>query len=102
MNKRLLLSCATLLVVVCVCLSLVLIPAPFLLFSSRGSVSEFVPGTPGLDEIPSPSPEFTPLAPAPEAHPDENLPPEIASQMDEIQQQVVAIRGLAPTDTLRR
>ncbi len=102
MNKRLILSCAILLVVVCVCLSLVLIPAPFLLFNSRITVSEAVPSTPGREEAPIPAPVFTPQAPMPGADPSENLPPEIASQMDEIQQQVVTIRGLAAIGTLRR
>jgi hypothetical protein len=61
------------------------------------------PAEPGQPTTPEASPEAalpveTPAGPTPEA----SLPAEITSQMDEIQAQVVELRGLEPLDTVDR
>ncbi|MDZ4158621.1 MAG: hypothetical protein U1B80_02430, partial [Anaerolineaceae bacterium] len=95
MRKRLLLSCVTLLVVACVWVSLALIPAPFALLASRTA-------SPPPSPVDTDTPTATPTSGLIPTQTAENLPPEIAREMDKIQQQVVELRGLAPRAPLLR
>jgi len=91
MTKRVLLSILTILVVICLCLSLVAIPG-VILVASRG--------LPGIgNPTATPLPLITPFPTDPSSG---SLPEIISRQMDQIQVQVIQIRGLAQLKALKR
>lgn len=112
-SRRLILSCSVLALVICVCLSLVSIGAAGLYLWNVQIPQTSAPRqdpTPVQPASPSPTPE-TQLPPEQDGEPaSENtpkppaaeIPPEIAQQMDEIQEQVIRLRGLEPTGRVAR
>lgn len=95
MTKRIILSAATLLVVVCLGLSVLSIASLALLIQTSSA---------GASLPLEPAPATTAPQPAtlPPSISSGALPPEVAQQMDEIQQQVIAIRGLLPKAPIQR
>jgi hypothetical protein len=84
MTRRILLSITILIIVVCVGVSLILIPGAFLL-AGRG---------PGMaPDAAQPTPTRT-LVVMPTSTPGSNLPTDVEQQMDQIQTEVMQIRGL--------
>jgi hypothetical protein len=92
MTRRILLSIVVLVIVVCVGLSLILIPGAFIL--ARTSLS-FSP------EAAQPTPTRT-LVVMPTSTPGSNLPTDVERQMDQIQAEVMQIRGLTLNEPLTR
>jgi hypothetical protein len=84
MSNRILLSILVLVVVFCIGLSLVLIPGAVLLATRVAGVDQAA-----AQPTPTLAPAIIPTSP-----PDGNLPPDIARQMDQIQLEVMRIRGL--------
>lgn len=106
MTKRIVLSVITLLVAVCIGLSLISVVSLVLLArSSRTAASPTLPPT-----VPVPATATqAPLTLTPTPPQDATLLPsgdepsaEVAQQMDEIQQQVIALRGLQPNAPVQR
>ncbi len=114
MTKRVLLSILTLLIVACLLLGVILAPGAFFAVQQALLPSTATPrATPTLVPIPSATPSVgvspTPTASmldAPSGQPTASvglsLPPDVAAQMDVIEQQVIQIRGLAPAQSLKR
>ncbi len=115
MTKRALLTILTLLIVACLALCVVLLPGGFL--AARQALLPQPTATsrpiPTLVPIPTTAPSATvapmpahPTADAPAVDPTASaelaLPPDVAAQMDAIEQQVIQIRGLAPVYSLKR
>jgi len=123
-TRRILLSCAALAIVISLCVSVILFTGAgyFLLKpASRTSVSVIetvfpTQAVPAQTDTSIPSPvkptqtqPVTSTSPSttPELQPSASptvpaLPPDITRQMDEIQQQVIALRGLHPTNSVVR
>lgn len=110
MTKRIILSVITLLVVVCIGLSLISVVSLVLLArSDRAAVSPTLPPAgPVLATATQASLALTPTPPQ-DATLQATLPPsgdepsaEVAQQMDEIQQQVISLRGLQPNAPVQR
>ncbi len=106
MTKRIVLSVITLLVAVCIGLSLISVVSLGLLArSSRTAASPTLPPTLPVSATATQAPlTLTPTPPQ-----DATLLPsgdepsaEVAQQMDEIQQQVIALRGLQPNAPVQR
>ncbi len=99
-STKFILTCLTLTVAACLCLSVVGFGAAgYLLWSERTPRTEVI-STP---EITLPPEGNSPTPPAAgEATPQGNLPPEIARQMDEIESQVQTLRGLQRDHAVER
>ena len=96
MSKRVGLTCIVLVVVGCLCISLVFIlGAAGIIFNQRGPIS-ILPsfGSPGTAATQPPQASSTPAATL--------TADEINQKMDQIQTQVIAIRGLQPKSALKR
>jgi hypothetical protein len=91
MTRRILISIIILILVVCIGLSLILIPGAFLL--SRSS--------PAMTQDVQPTPTRT-LVILPTSTPGSNLSPDVEEQMDQIQVEVMQIRGLTLDEPLMR
>ncbi len=119
MTKRILLTILTLLFVACFVLTVILLPGAFLAIKAAVLPAPTVTLQPTLmpfatvPPAPTATPAVEPTAPAAETLPTEALtapttpegasvPPEIAVQMDAIEQQVIQLRGLAPQHDLKR
>lgn len=89
MTRRALLTLLTLLVAACLALGVVLSPGMYLL--AKGA------SQPKTTQTPTPT-----LAPLPPSPPNDRLSPELEQQMDAIQREVVQLRGLMPTEGLKR
>jgi hypothetical protein len=92
MTRRILLSITILIIVVCVGVSLILIPGAFLL-AGRG------PGMAPDAALPTPT---RTLVVIPTSTPGSNLPTDVEQQMDQIQMEVMQIRGLTLKEPLIR
>ncbi len=109
-GTKIILTCLTLTVAACFCLSLVGIGAGGFLLWQEGKrpqsaapppdVSAPPPAGNGTTPQASPAPPFGEVTATPEA--DSPIPPEIARQMDEIEQQVQELRGLQAAEPLQR
>jgi len=90
--------------VACICLSLLSITGAGVIFLSPAlstEITKFSDATPTRPTIPT----TTPSAPEPgtaEATPGGSLPPEVSSQMDAIEQQVIDMRELEPEQSVSR
>ena len=98
MNNKAGVTVLVLIISSCVLLSAGLIIGGYFLLKAQKNYTAPVPSavsTPALETVTSPQPtqETTPAA---------ELPADVASQMDEIQQQVMAIRGLSMKTDLKR
>jgi hypothetical protein len=92
MTRRILISMLVLLVVVCVGLSMILIPGALLVASESLGFRE---------NAVQPTPTRTPVV-LPTSTPGSNLPPDVEQQMDQIQVEVMQIRGLTLSEPLIR
>ncbi|GAB4522658.1 MAG: hypothetical protein Fur0018_04670 [Anaerolineales bacterium] len=98
-NQKILLTCLSLTVVICLCLSVVGIGAAgYLLWAdsaSPASVPQTLLTASPQESTPTPDAAGTPI-------PEGSLPAEITSQMDEIESQVQEIRGLKASQPIER
>lgn len=98
MNKKAGITVVILLVSACVLMSIALVVGGYFLLRAQKNYSE--PTTVVTQSAPVNPPGSTQDVPQPTG--EETLPPEILSQMDEIQQQVTQIRGKAIKNPLQR
>ena len=104
-TRRLLISCGVLLLVVFLCISVVSMGYAGLVIRymafSPGSISSTA--TPPVEDLDPDKPQNTPNAVLiPTIPVSDDLPPEIAQQMDLIQEQVSELRGLSPISPVDR
>jgi hypothetical protein len=120
-NKRILISCAVIFVAVILCIG-VIFAAGLAIFAVRTQSPVITQGAPPREQLVTPAPVITPspeqdvpLPPTPtpqeqatqpeNATPvpaEPNIPAEIAAQMDEIEGQVIDLRGLDRLDSVTR
>ncbi len=101
MTKKILLSILALVLVACLLLSAAAITGAFW-FTKRGITTEVTPVIATEQSSPGNGTEQIPATPLPTSAGDPNIPADIASQMDQIQQEVVSYRGLELTQPLKR
>lgn len=94
MKKSIWVSVLVLLVVVCVCIGLLLLAGVGTFFISKGNTSVSVPANVTAAPTDLPALPTSPTNPA--------LSADVTRQMDEIQRQVVMLRGLMPTQGIIR
>ena len=96
MSKRVVLTCAVIGFVACLCLSVICISGAAGIFITSSTVSTALPPTNPPDSLETRSPYPTTTAAS------TLIADQINQKMDQIQSQVVAIRGLQPKGTLQR
>jgi len=96
-NKRLLITILVIVLVACLVISALLIIGATLFIARRSST----PVVETIETIES-APTATPIASQGSTPPSSDLPANVASEMDEIQQQVISMRGLQPFEAVNR
>jgi hypothetical protein len=104
-TSRLLITCGVLLVVMCIFISLISVGYAALI-TTDGSIfpiKQTTTQTPNDSEAHPRNDDLTPTSVLTPTFPTSNdIPPEIAQQMDQIQEQVSELRGLSPTGPIAR
>lgn len=90
--QKVVLSCLAILVATCLCLSVLAVAgaASYLIFETSSSQSSAQPTPSSISPLPGIDPN------------DSNLPADVRAQMEQIEQQVVTLRGLAPATDIQR